>query len=59
MYRGLTEFPSRTPGCVVPLSTLTFELDGGQLVAPGRRLGSGRGGNRPTSHGIKHATRCR
>jgi hypothetical protein len=31
MYRCLTEFPSRTPGCVVPLSTLTFELDGGRL----------------------------
>lgn len=31
MYRCLTEFPSRTPGCLVPLSTLTFELDGGQL----------------------------
>jgi hypothetical protein len=31
MYRCLTEFPSRTPGCLVPLSTLTFELDGGLL----------------------------
>ena len=31
MYRCLTEFPSRTPGCLVPLSTLTFELDGGRL----------------------------
>jgi hypothetical protein len=31
MYRCLTEFPSRAPGCVVPLSTLTFELDGGSL----------------------------
>jgi hypothetical protein len=31
MYRCLTEFPSRVPGCVVPLSTLTFELDGGSL----------------------------
>lgn len=31
IYRCLTEFPSRTPGCLVPLSTLTFELDGGQL----------------------------
>lgn len=31
MYRCLTEFPGRTPGCVVPLSTLTFELDGGAL----------------------------
>jgi hypothetical protein len=31
MHRCLTEFPSRTPGCLVPLSTLTFELDGGLL----------------------------
>lgn len=31
MYRCLTEFPSRTPGCLVPLSTLSFELDGGGL----------------------------
>ena len=31
MYRCLTEFPSRTPGCLIPLSTLTFELDGGDL----------------------------
>ena len=31
MYRCLTEFPSRTPGCLIPLSTLTFELDGGNL----------------------------
>lgn len=31
MYRCLTEFPSRTPGCLVPLATLTFELDGGRL----------------------------
>ncbi|SDI48629.1 hypothetical protein SAMN05421505_15815 [Sinosporangium album] len=30
MYRCLTEFPDRCPGCVVPLSTLTFELDGGR-----------------------------
>lgn len=30
MYRCLTEFPGRTAGCVVPLSTLTFELGGGQ-----------------------------
>ncbi|WP_405114371.1 hypothetical protein OG559_09410 [Micromonospora sp. NBC_01405] len=29
MYRCLTEFPDREPGCVVPLSTLTYELDGG------------------------------
>jgi hypothetical protein len=29
MYRCLTEFPGRTPGCLVPLSTLTFELGGG------------------------------
>ena len=31
IYRCLTEFPSRTPGCLVPLSTLTYELDGGRL----------------------------
>ncbi|MBI1758139.1 MAG: hypothetical protein HYR62_02775 [Actinobacteria bacterium] len=31
MYRCLTEFPGRTPGEVVPLSTLTFELGGGHL----------------------------
>jgi hypothetical protein len=31
IYRCLTEFPGRTPGCVVPLSTLTAELDGGAL----------------------------
>lgn len=31
MYRCLTEFPERSEGCVVPLSTLTYELDGGQL----------------------------
>jgi hypothetical protein len=31
MYRCPTEFPSRVPGCLVPLSTLTFELDGGRL----------------------------
>ncbi|HEY1179309.1 MAG TPA: hypothetical protein VGF17_24405 [Phytomonospora sp.] len=31
IYRCLTEFPGRTPGCVVPLSTLTFELAGGLL----------------------------
>lgn len=30
MYRCLIEFPVRFPGCVVPLSTLTFELNGGQ-----------------------------
>ncbi|WP_433688277.1 hypothetical protein ACQP0I_06730 [Micromonospora carbonacea] len=29
IYRCLTEFPDRRPGCVVPLSTLTHELDGG------------------------------
>jgi hypothetical protein len=34
MYRCLTEFPSRTPGCLVPLSTMTFELNGG-LLWPG------------------------
>lgn len=33
IYRCLTEFPGRTPGCVVPLSTLTFELAGGRLWA--------------------------
>jgi hypothetical protein len=31
IYRCLTEFPGRTSGCLVPLSTLTFELDGGRL----------------------------
>lgn len=31
MYRCLTEFPGRTPGCVVPVSTLTFELGNGTL----------------------------
>ncbi|ADJ49870.1 hypothetical protein AMES_8045 [Amycolatopsis mediterranei S699] len=31
MFRCLTEFPGRFPGCVVPLSTLTYELDGGAL----------------------------
>ncbi|WP_219516148.1 hypothetical protein [Nonomuraea ceibae] len=30
IYRCLTEFPDRRPGCVVPLSTMTFELDGGR-----------------------------
>lgn len=30
-YRCLTEFPGRTPGSVVQLSTLTSELDGGAL----------------------------
>lgn len=30
IYRCLTEFPGRRPGCVVPLSTLTYELDGGR-----------------------------
>ncbi len=29
MYRCLVEFPDRHPGCVVPLSTLTYELAGG------------------------------
>jgi len=29
MYRCLTEFPGRSPGCVVPVSTLTHELNGG------------------------------
>ncbi|MBO2445330.1 hypothetical protein [Actinomadura nitritigenes] len=31
MYRCLTEFPDRSPGCVMPLSTLTHELNGGRL----------------------------
>jgi hypothetical protein len=31
MYRCLTEFPGRIPGCVIPLSTLTYELDNGRL----------------------------
>lgn len=31
IYRCLTEFPGRVEGGVVPLSTLTFELDGGRL----------------------------
>jgi hypothetical protein len=31
VYRCLTEFPGRTPGCLVPMSTLTFELAGGRL----------------------------
>ncbi|TLG16537.1 hypothetical protein FEK35_04665 [Nocardia cyriacigeorgica] len=31
IYRCLTEFPGRTAGCLVPLSTLTYELNGGQL----------------------------
>jgi hypothetical protein len=31
VYRCLTEFPGRVPGCVVPLSTLTYELDDGRL----------------------------
>lgn len=31
MYRCLTEFPDRSPGCVVPVSTLTYELNGGRL----------------------------
>lgn len=31
MYRCLVEFPGRRAGCVVPLATLTFELDGGRL----------------------------
>ena len=30
MYRCLTEFPGRTEGCLVPLSTLTYELNGGR-----------------------------
>lgn len=31
VYRCLTEFPGRTPGCLVPLSTLNYELDDGRL----------------------------
>jgi hypothetical protein len=31
IYRCLTEFPGRVPGCVVPLSTLNYELDDGRL----------------------------
>jgi hypothetical protein len=31
MYRCLTEFPDRVPGCLVPLSTLNYELDDGRL----------------------------
>jgi hypothetical protein len=31
VYRSLTEFPGRVPGCVVPLSTLAYELDNGRL----------------------------
>ena len=31
MYRCLTEFPGRIPGCLVPLSTLGCELGGGRL----------------------------
>jgi hypothetical protein len=31
MYRCLTEFPGRTPDCLIPLSTLSCELNGGRL----------------------------
>jgi hypothetical protein len=31
IYRCLTEFPGRTPHCLVPLSTLNYELDDGRL----------------------------
>ena len=31
IYRCITEFPGRTPGCLVPLSTLNYELDNGRL----------------------------
>lgn len=31
IYRCLTEFPGRVPGCLVPLSTLNYELDDGRL----------------------------
>ena len=43
MYRCLTEFPGRTAGCLVPLSTLNYELDDGRLwpqVADWRAVGS-------------------
>jgi hypothetical protein len=41
MYRCLTEFPGRSDGCIVPVSTLTAELDGGlfwPLVADWERV---------------------
>jgi hypothetical protein len=31
IYRCLTEFPGRSAGCIVPVSTLTAELNGGLL----------------------------
>jgi hypothetical protein len=31
IYRCLSEFPGRTPNCLVPLSTLNYELDDGRL----------------------------
>src|ERR1700678_1426170 len=31
IYRCLTEFPGRTPSCLVALSTLNYELDDGRL----------------------------
>lgn len=31
IYRCLTEFPDRSPGCLIPLSTLNYELDDGRL----------------------------
>ncbi|HEX4094054.1 MAG TPA: hypothetical protein VHZ33_35510 [Trebonia sp.] len=31
IYRCLTEFPGRTPHCLIPLSTLNYELDDGRL----------------------------
>jgi hypothetical protein len=31
LYRCLTEFPGRVPGCLVPLSDLDYELCGGRL----------------------------
>jgi len=31
VYRCLTEFPGRTPGCLVTLADLSFELDDGRL----------------------------
>jgi hypothetical protein len=41
MYRCLTEFPERSAGCIVPVSTLTAELNGGlhwSLVADWERV---------------------
>ena len=41
IYRCLTEFPGRSTGCIVPVSTLTAELNGGlfwPLVADWERV---------------------